>query len=76
MPLNKAQLILELDAKAATVFGPAYTPISQEMKDGFWKIIAETFVDHFKNNTVVNVTSVTGVTTGNFSSGPGTGTIS
>jgi len=37
--------------------------------------MATAIVDHIKNNGVITVTSVSGVTTGGGTSGPGTGTI-
>lgn len=44
-------------------------------KEVIWQTISNVIVAHIVANTVVNVTSVTGVTTGAGVSGPGTGTV-
>jgi len=41
-----------------------------------WLVISNAIINYIKTNAVVNVTSVSGVTTGGGTSGPGTGTLS
>lgn len=48
---------------------------SDKTFDQMWSVIATAIIDYIKTNAVVNVTSVTGVTTGAGVSGPGTGTL-
>ena len=48
----------------------------KEDTEAVWKAIGTEIVNHITTSGVINVTSVTGVTAGAATSGPGTGTIS
>ena len=75
MALSATVLRDLIDTKLAAKIGDAYTSISAEMKAGLLEAIAEAVVDHIKAAGIVTVPSVSGVTAGAGTSGPGTGTI-
>lgn len=53
----------------------AAIPVAERDHEGMWNAIGDAIVEHIKAAGVVVVASVSGVTTGAGTSGPGTGTI-
>lgn len=51
------------------------TPAQKAQSLTYWKIICRQFYSSIKTDAIVAVTSVTGVTAGGASSGPGAGTL-
>jgi len=76
MALDADELKSLLDEKARLYMGAEYAILSAGAKEKLFKVIAEAVVEHITEKAEVNVTSVSGVTTGTGASGPGTGTIS
>ena len=68
-------------ALSKTVLGPLIKSkidavADKTNRDDLFEAIADAVIEHITSAGVVNVVSVSGVTTGGASSGPGTGTIS
>ena len=74
MPLNSALLASEIVANIQSAFPDSFPDTGATIK--FANAIATAVVVHIQSNAIVNVVSVSGVTTGGGVSGPGTGTIS
>lgn len=72
MALTQASLSSKIQAELVSKFGTA-EDAAQLAK--FADAVAKAVVDEIKINAVIAVTSVSGVTTGAGTSGPGTGTI-
>jgi hypothetical protein len=73
MALTKAGLKAVIITKLNAQFG---APSDSSVQDKFADAVADAVVSYLVTNTVVAVTSVSGVTTGPGVSGPGAGTIS
>lgn len=75
MPLSATVLEAVIDTKLSA--NPSYADWTgrSDFRAQVLKAIAEGVVEHITSAAVVNVTSVSGVTTGGGTSGPGTGTI-
>lgn len=65
-----AAIVAELDA-----LSPTAEPGGDGVRENFADALAEAIVGYIQQNAEVIVTSVSGVTSGSSSSGPGTGTI-
>lgn len=75
MPLNPTRLRNSIHTKLAAKV-PDYGSLGNQLRDGLLEAIAEAVVEEFQNfaSVTVTVTSVSGVTTGAGTSGPGSGT--
>ena len=64
-------IVTALQASNAEITGAAQAALLAQ-----WKLIANEFINEIKNHATVAVTSVSGVTVGGGTSGPGTGSVS
>jgi len=70
--ISASTLASKIVAKSVAKFG---TADDAALLQEFAEVIAEAIVDEFAANGTVTVNSVTGVSTGGGTSGPGTGTV-
>lgn len=73
--LDAEQLVTEMDAKAQALLGEDYAAISEDMKAGLFRVIAEAVVEHITANAEVAV-DVSGSTASACTAGGATGTFS
>lgn len=76
MGMNSATLSADLKSRLLSTFGIPTGSFDDSNMQKACDAIAQAVVNHIQTLAVVNVTSVSGVTTGISASGPGTGTIS